>query len=160
MKIYGIKQVSNSTRVRVTLAKNVVTDQVRFVPLNVLNGECRTRAFKKIKRAATVPCVKLDDGTYLSQVSAITEYNDDTFDRLSLFNRTTKDHTVIYGINRRVKSRFTKGIAVARNHLSMGGITTFTGLAIAHFGKINIPNNLRILFKGRAQTAVRYCITT
>ena len=113
-----------------------------------------------MKRAATEPCVKLDDGTYLSQVSAITEYNDDTFERPSLFNGTTKDHTVIYGINRRAKSRLTKGIAVARNHLSMGGVTTFTSLAIAHFGKINIPNNLRILFEVRAQTAARYCITT
>ena len=133
---------------------------MRFVSLNVLNGERRTQAFKKMKRAATAPCFKFDDGTYLSQVSAITEYNDDTFERLSLFNGTTKDHTVIYEINRRAKSRLTKGIAVARNHLSMGGVTTFTGLAIAHFGKINIPNNLRILFRGGAQTAARYCITT
>ena len=133
---------------------------MRFVSLNVLNGERRTQAFKKMKRAATAPCFKFDDGTYLSQVSAITEYNDDTFEILSLFNGTTKDHTVIYGINRRAKSRLTKGIAVARNHLSMGGVTTFTSLAIAHFGKINIPNNLRILFRGGAQTAARYCITT
>ena len=117
MKIYGIKQVSNSTRVRVTLAKNVVTDQVRFVSLNVLNSERHTQAFKKMKRAATEPCVKLDDGTYLSQVSAVTEYNDDTFERLSLFNSATKDHTVIYRMNRRAKSRLTTGTAVARNHL-------------------------------------------
>ena len=123
---------------------------MRFVSLNVLNGERRTQALKKMKRAAAAPCVKFDDGTYLSQVSAITKYNNDTFERLSLFNGTTKDHTVVYGINRRAKSRLTKGIAVARNYLSMGGVTTFTGLAIAHFGKINIPNNLRILFKGRA----------
>ena len=73
MKIYGIEQVPNQTRVRVTLAKKIVTDQVRFVPLNVLNGERRTQAFKKMKRATTVPCVRLNDGTYHSQVSAITE---------------------------------------------------------------------------------------
>ena len=113
-----------------------------------------------MKRAATVPCVKLDDGTYLSQVFAITKYNDDTFERPSLFNSTTKDRTVIDGMNRRDKSRLAKGIAVARNHLSMGGITAFTGLEIAHFGKINIHNNLRILIKGRVQTAARHCITT
>ena len=104
MKIFDIEGFPNPARVRIALAEKGATDKVEFVSVDVMNGKHRTDAFKAINPDASVPCAELDDGTYLSQVTAITEYIDGTFEGPSLFGKTPKDRAVIHMMNRRAEN--------------------------------------------------------
>ena len=104
MKIFDIEGFPNPARVRIALAEKGATDKVEFVSVDVMNGEHRTDAFKAINPDAPEPCAQLDDGKYISQVTAITEYIDGTFEGSSLFGKTPKDRAVIHMMNRRAEN--------------------------------------------------------
>ena len=104
MKIFDIEGFPNPARVRIALAEKGATDKVEFVSVDVMNWEHRTDAFKAMNPDASVPCAELDDGTHLSQVTAITEYIDGTFEGPSLFGKTPKDRAVIHMMNRRAEN--------------------------------------------------------
>ena len=104
MKIFDIEGFPNPARVRIALAEKGATEKVEFVSVDVMNGEHRTDAFKAMNPDASVPCAELDDGTHLSQVTAITEYIDGTFDGPSLFGDTPKERAVIHMMNRRAEN--------------------------------------------------------
>ena len=49
MKIYDVEGFPNPARVRIALAEKGATDNVEFVPVDVMNGEHRTPEFKTKK---------------------------------------------------------------------------------------------------------------
>ena len=121
MKIFDIEGFPNSARVRIALAEKGATDKVEFVSVDVMNGEHRTDAFKAINPDASVPCAQLDDGTYISQVTAITEYIDGTFEGPSLFGKTPEDRAVIHMMNRRAENGLVDAIG-AYFHFATDGL--------------------------------------
>ena len=106
---------------RIALAEKGATDKVEFVSVDVTNGEHRTDAFKAINPDASVPCAQLDDGTYISQVTAITEYIDGTFEGPSLFGKTPKDRAVIHMMNRRAENGLVDAVG-AYFHFATDGL--------------------------------------
>ena len=106
---------------RIALAEKGATDKVEFVSVDVMNGEHRTDAFKAINPDASVPCAQLDDGTYSSQVTAITEYIDGTFEGPSLFGKTPKDRAVIHMMNRRAENGLVDAVG-AYFHFATDGL--------------------------------------
>ena len=59
------------------IAKNLVAIKklnVEFVNVDVMNKENRGEAFLKLNPAGQVPCLELDDGKVISEVTAIAEY--------------------------------------------------------------------------------------
>ncbi|MDA9948441.1 glutathione S-transferase [Paracoccaceae bacterium] len=121
MKIFDIEGFPNPARVRIALAEKGATDKVEFVSVDVMNGEHRTDAFKAINPDASVPCAQLDDGTYSSQVTAITEYIDGTFEGPSLFGKTPKDRAVIHMMNRRAENGLVDAVG-AYFHFATDGL--------------------------------------
>ena len=121
MKIFDIEGFPNPARVRIALAEKGATDKVEFVSVDVMNGEHRTDAFKAINPDASVPCAQLDDGTYISQVTAITEYIDGTFEGPSLFGKTPKDRAVIHMMNRRAENGLVDAVG-AYFHFATDGL--------------------------------------
>ncbi len=121
MKIFDIEGFPNPVRVRIALAEKGATDKVEFVSVDVMNGEHRTNAFKAMNPDASVPCAELDDGTHLSQVTAITEYIDGTFEGPSLFGNTPKDRAVIHMMNRRAENGLVDAVG-AYFHFATDGL--------------------------------------
>lgn len=121
MKIFDIEGFPNPARVRIALAEKGATDKVEFVSVDVMNGEHRTDAFKAINPDASVPCAQLDDGTYISQVTAITKYIDGTFEGPSLFGKTPKDRAVIHMMNRRAENGLVDAVG-AYFHFATDGL--------------------------------------
>ena len=121
MKIFDIEGFPNPARVRIALAEKGATDKVEFVSVDVMNGEHRTDAFKAMNPDASVPCAELDDGTHLSQVTAITEYIDGTFEGPSLFGNTPKDRAVIHMMNRRAENGLVDAVG-AYFHFATDGL--------------------------------------
>ena len=121
MKIFDIEGFPNPARVRIALAEKGATDKVEFVSVDVMNGEHRTDAFKAINPDASVPCAQLDDGTYIWQVTAITEYIDGTFEGPSLFGKTPKDRAVIHMMNRRAENGLVDAVG-AYFHFATDGL--------------------------------------
>ena len=121
MKIFDIEGFPNPARVRIALAEKGATDKVEFVSVDVMNGEHRTDAFKAINPDASVPCAQLDDGTYISQVTTITEDIDGTFEGPSLFGKTPKDRAVIHMMNRRAENGLVDAVG-AYFHFATDGL--------------------------------------
>jgi glutathione S-transferase len=74
MKIDDFEGFPNPARVRIALAEKNVTDQVQRVHVVTLKGEHRLPAFVKLNPSASVPVLELDDGTCISECTAISEY--------------------------------------------------------------------------------------
>ena len=104
MKIYDIEGFPNPARVRIALAEKGISDQVEFVPVDVMGGEHRSSEFKAKNPDAAVPCLELEDGTCISQCTAITEYIDGQFDGTSLCGTSPKERATVSMMNLRAEN--------------------------------------------------------
>ena len=120
MKIYDYKGFPNPARVRAALAEKNATDKVQFVNVDVLTGEHRLPEFVSKNPSASVPCLELDDGTYISECSAITEYIDHTFPGISLTGTTAKERAVIHMMQRRAEQGVLDAVSTYFHHATPG----------------------------------------
>ncbi len=120
MKIYDTEGFPNPIRVRVALAEKGATDQVEFVPINVLEREHRSDAFKAKNPDASVPFLELDDGTCISQCNAITEYIDASFEGPCLTGQTPKERAKISMMNLRAENGLLDAVATYFHHATPG----------------------------------------
>lgn len=120
MKIYDTEGFPNPARVRIALAEKGVTDKVEFIPVDVMDGEHRTDAFKAKNPDATVPCLELEDGTHISQCNAITEYIDAAFDGPSLTGESAGERARISMMNLRAESGLMNAVGTYFHHATPG----------------------------------------
>ena len=120
MKIYDTEGFPNPARVRIALAEKGATDQVEFIPVDVMGGEHRTAAFKTKNPDATVPCLELADGSHISQCTAITEYIDGHFEGPSLTGETPKDRAQISMMNLRAENGLLDAVGTYFHHATPG----------------------------------------
>lgn len=120
MKIYDIANFPNPVRVRIALAEKAALDAVQFVPVDVLNGEHRGAAFLAKNPGGTVPVMELDDGTTLSECTAITEYIDHTFDGPALTGRSAKERAVVHMMQRRAETQLLDAVGAYFHHATPG----------------------------------------
>lgn len=104
MRIYDFPGFPNPFRVRVALAENNVMDQVKFVQIDVPGGEHRKEVFLALNPSGTVPALELNDGTVISECSAITEYLDFSHGEQTLTGKTAKERAVIHMMQKRMES--------------------------------------------------------
>ncbi len=88
MKIYDRPGFPNPARIRIVLAEKGLDDQVEFVSVDLMAAEHKQPAFLAKNPAGIVPVLELDDGTLISESTAITEYLDNLDGRPSLTGRT------------------------------------------------------------------------
>jgi glutathione S-transferase len=120
MKIYDYEGFPNPARVRIALAEKGATDKVQFVHVNVMKGEHRLPEFVAKNPSASVPVLELDDGTFISECSAITEYIDHAFEGISLTGTTAKDRAVIHMMQRRAEQGVLDAVSTYFHHATPG----------------------------------------
>ena len=120
MRIYDFKGFPNPTRVRIALAEKGLTDQVQFVTVNVPAGEHRQPAFLAKNPNAAVPVLELDDGTYISECTAITEYIDHLAGEPVLTGIGARDCAIIHMMQRRAEIGLLDAAAAYFHHATPG----------------------------------------
>ena len=120
MKIYDVENFPNPLRVRIALAEKNVIDKVEFIAVDLMSGEHRTDAFLSKNPFAAVPVLELDDGTFISECSAIIEYIDTEFTGISLTGINAKDRAVISMMQKRAESMVLDAVATYFHHATDG----------------------------------------
>ncbi|WP_428651487.1 glutathione S-transferase family protein [Roseibium sp.] len=120
MKIYDVDGFPNPARVRIALAEKGVTEKVEFVPVDVMGGEHRTPEYRAKNPDAVVPCLELEDGTFISQCNAITEYIDAAFDGPSLTGETPRERAQIAMMNLRAENGLLNAVGAYFHHATPG----------------------------------------
>lgn len=120
LKIYDFKGFPNPARVRIALAEKGLTDQVKFVNVDVPGGEHRKAAFMAKNPSAAVPVLELEDGTCISECTAITEYLDNLSGEPVLTGKTAKDRAVIHMMQRRTEAGLLDAVATYFHHATPG----------------------------------------
>lgn len=120
MKIYDVEGFPNPARVRIALAEKGASDKVEFIPVDVMNGEHRSNTFKEKNPDASVPYLELEDGTCISQCTAITEYVDGAFDGPSLCGSDAKERAMVHMMNRRAENGLLDAVGDYFHHATPG----------------------------------------
>lgn len=119
MKIYDFEGFPNPARIRIALAEKGVQD-VEFVPIDVPNGEHRQAKFLANNPGGAVPLLELQDGTTISECTAITEYIDGTYEGINLTGETPKQRAIVHMMQRRAESGVLDAIAAFFHHATAG----------------------------------------
>src|SRR5262245_6749085 len=120
LKIYDYKGFPNPTRVRIALAEKGLSDKVEFISVDVPAGEHRLPSFVRKNPYATVPVLELEDGTCISECTAITEYVDNLVGEPVLTGRSAKDRAIIHMMQRRTEAGLLDAAATYFHHATPG----------------------------------------
>ena len=120
MKIYDFEGFPNPARVRIALKEKGVSELVEFITVDVPAGEHRRPEFAVKNPDSTVPVLELDDGTYICECTAITEYIDHAFDGISLTGKTPKQRAVIHMMQRRAEQNLLDAVGTYFHHATEG----------------------------------------
>ena len=63
-------------RVRIAVAEKNLRSRINFVSVDLTKGEHKKPAFLAKNYSGTLPVLELDDGTFIAECTAITEYLD------------------------------------------------------------------------------------
>lgn len=120
MKIYDFEGFPNPARVRIALAEKGATSNVEFVTVDVPGGAHRKADFLAKNPSGAVPVLELDDGTTISECTAITEYIDHTFDGTSLTGKNAKERAVVHMMQRRAEQGLLDAVGAYFHHATPG----------------------------------------
>ena len=99
MKLYN-SMGPNPHVVRMFAAEKGV--QLTLEDVDIMAGENRQSAYGEINPAGQLPCLELDDGTRVSEITAICEYLDEVGDGPSLIGESAAERAVTRMWTRRV----------------------------------------------------------
>jgi len=120
MKIYDFEGFPNPARVRIALAEKGLGDQVEFITINVAEGEHKKAAYLAKNPSGMVPALELDDGTVISECTAITEYLDGLSGQRTLTGTTGKERAVIHMMQRRAEAELLDAVGAYFHHATPG----------------------------------------
>jgi len=120
MKIYDVANFPNPLRVRIALAEKGALDNVEFIPVDLLNGEHRRAPFLAKNPFAAVPVLELEDGTTISECTAIIDYIDTEFAGISLTGNSAKERALINMMQKRAESTVLDAIGTYFHHATDG----------------------------------------
>lgn len=142
IKFYDTKGLPNPDRIRIALKEKQVFDQVDVVQIDLWKGEHRTEAFKKINPNATVPLIVLENGTAISESTAITEYIDHQFKGISLTGETPEQRAIIHMMQRRGEQKIVDAIGAYFHHATVGFGPVIEGIQNQAWGQIHHQKTL------------------
>jgi glutathione S-transferase len=120
MKIHDIPGFPNPLRVRIALAEKGLTDQIEFVKVDLPGAEHKDAAFLAKNPTGTVPVLELDDGLFISECTAITEYIDNLDGQPTLTGVTPREKAVIHMMQKRAESELIDPIGDYFHHATPG----------------------------------------
>jgi glutathione S-transferase len=120
MKIHDVPGFPNPLRVRIALAEKGLTDQVQFVKVDLPGAEHKDPAFLAKNPTGTVPVLELDDGLFIAECTAITEYVDNLDGDPVLTGKTPREKAVIHMMQKRAESELIDPIGDYFHHATPG----------------------------------------
>jgi glutathione S-transferase len=103
MKIYDREGTPNAARIRIVLAEKGLENQIEFVSIDLIGAEQKQPAFLTMNPIGKIPVLELDDGTVISESTAITEYLDNLDGNPTLTGKTPREKGLIHMMQRRVE---------------------------------------------------------
>jgi glutathione S-transferase len=121
MTIYDFPRGPYPTRVRIALAEKNLQSHVRFVMVDLYKGQHKKPEFIAQKNySGTLPVLELDDGTFIAECTAITEYLDNLDGAPALTGRTPREKGLIHMMNKRAELELLDAISVYFHHGTPG----------------------------------------
>ena len=120
MKIFDIPGFPNPLRIRIALAEKGLGSQIEFIKIDLPAAEHKQPAFLAINPLGTVPVLQLDDGTNISECTAITEYLDNLDGDPILTGRTPKEKAIIHMMQKRAESELADPVGIYFHHATPG----------------------------------------
>lgn len=120
MKVFDIPGFPNPLRIRIVLAEKNLGSKVEFVKVDLPAAEHKQPAFLDINPLGTVPVLQLDDGTNISECTAITEYLDNVDGNPVLTGKTAKEKAVIHMMHKRAESELSDPVGYYFHHATPG----------------------------------------
>ena len=147
MKIYDFEGFPNPARVRIALNEKGLTDQVEFITIDVPKGEHKEAVYRAKNPSGLVPALELDDGTVISECTAITEYIDGISGEPTLTGSNAKDRAIIHMMQRRAESELLDAVSAYFHNATPGLGPDIETNQCAEWGEIQ---------KDRATNGMRY----
>lgn len=110
MKIYDRAGFPNASRVRIVLAEKGLEDHIQFVSVDLIGAEHKQPPFLAINPSGKIPVLELDDGTQISEATAITEYLDNLDGNPTLTGRTPREKAMIHMMQKRAEVELMDGV--------------------------------------------------
>ncbi|WP_108051081.1 glutathione S-transferase [Bosea sp. 124] len=120
MTIYDWATGPYPARVRIALAEKNLRSRVRFVSVNLRKGEHKTPDFLAKNYSGTLPVLELEDGTFMAECTAITEYLDALDGAPLLTGKTPLEKGVIHMMNKRAELELLDPVSVYFHHATPG----------------------------------------
>jgi glutathione S-transferase len=105
VRLYDRSGFPNPARIRIVLAEKQLDDAIDFVPVDLIAAEHKQAAFLAINPAGVIPVLELDDGTFISEATAITEYLDNLDGNPVLTGRTPREKAMIHMMQKRAETQ-------------------------------------------------------
>ena len=103
MKIYDREGTPNAARIRIVLAAKGIESLVEFLSIDLIEAEQKQPCFLAMNPIGKTPVLELDDGTVISESTAITEYLDNLDGNSTLTGKTPRAKGLIHMMQRRVE---------------------------------------------------------
>ncbi len=120
MKIYDRPGFPNPARIRIVLAEKGLDSRIEFVNVDLIGAEHKQAAFLDRNPSGVIPVLELDDGTLLSESTAITEYLDNLDGKPSLTGRTPREKAIIHMMQRRAEAELLDAVGHYFHHATPG----------------------------------------
>jgi glutathione S-transferase len=120
MKIHDFPPSPNAFRIRVVLAEKGLSNQVTFIPVDLPAAEHKKPPFLAINPVGTTPVLELDDGTYLAECTAITEYLDNLDGHPTLTGITPLEKGTIHMMQKRAESELLDAVGYHFHYATPG----------------------------------------
>ncbi len=120
MKIYDRPGFPNAARIRIVLAEKGLDDAVEYVPVDLIAAEHKQEAFLKLNPSGVIPVLELDDGTLISEATAISEYIDNLDGRPTLTGASPKEKAVVHMMQRRAEAFVLDPVGIFFHHGTPG----------------------------------------
>ena len=104
MKIHDRPGFPNPARIRIVLAEKDLDSQIEFVSVDLIGAEHKQKPFLAKNPSGMLPVLELDDGTFISESTAITEYLDNLDGKPTLTGRTPREKAMIHMMQRRAEA--------------------------------------------------------
>lgn len=120
MKIHDTPGFPNPARIRIVLAEKGLESQVEFVKVDLFAAEHKQSAFLAKNPTGVVPVLELDDGTFISEAVAITEYLDNLDGHPTLTGTTPREKGIIHMMQKRADDQLIDAVGIYFHHATPG----------------------------------------
>ncbi len=120
MTIYDWPTGPYPARARIALAEKNLQSRVQFVSVNLRKGEHKKTDHLTRNYSGTLPVLELDDGTFISECTAITEYLDALDGVPALTGATPREKGMIHMMSKRAELELLDAISVYFHHATPG----------------------------------------